>query len=162
MANIDINLGMDTSGKVCTVANWCIDRFTQVLIIPILEKDYNKNQNNREITPEIKEIFKGLADYFWKMRYALSNSLIYLARRNLNYDNKDYSVSFDVFSDTSPIEVFYDYFHPFDDFYIIISDTILCDDEECFGLDILVDYISNTELMSISKYDKYHYQSYES
>lgn len=132
--------------------------FTEVLLINKLRQDYDKNINEAPEENDLK-VLKAFGEFIYNLRYQLKNSLIYLCQRDYSYTNLNL-IKLKSLSDLASKEQIIDYFLSNEDFHIVISDTVLSDEDDMFDLYLIKNDIYSRHTMPISYYDENHYKKY--
>ena len=129
-----------------------------VLMINKLRQDYDKNINEDPEENDLK-VLKAFGEFIHNLRYQLKNSLIYLCQRDYSYTDLNL-IKFKSLSDLASKEQIINYFLSNEDFHIVISDTVLSDEDDMFDLYLIKNDIYNRHTMPISYYDENHYKKY--
>lgn len=131
-----------------------------VLLISKLRQDYDKNMNEDPEENDIK-VLRAFGEFIFNLRYQLKNSLIYLCQKDYSYSDYLHLLKFKSLPDLASKEQVIDYFLSNEDFHIIISDTVLSDEDNMFDIYLIENSISDRRTMSIDYYDRNHYTTYD-
>ena len=135
-------------------------RFAEVLLVKKLRQDYDKNMNEDPEENDIK-VLQAFGEFIYNLRHQLKNSLIYLCQRDYSSIQVSKTLLFKSLPDLASKEQFVNYFLSNEDFYIIISDTVLSDEDDMFNIYLIENDYSTQKRMSIDTYDRNHYTIYD-